>query len=113
MQKRLLLPLFLSIGLVLQGCGSDEAKPAETPLAKVSVLSLQPQAVNFSENLPARVQAFRTAEIRPQVGGIIEKVLFNPNMFGRPGYAFVVSLCFQKKKKKFLCLCHKHLHNQD
>jgi multidrug efflux system membrane fusion protein len=34
MQKHLLLPLFLSIGLVLQGCGSDEAKPAETPLQK-------------------------------------------------------------------------------
>lgn len=87
MQKRLLLPLFLSIGLVLQGCGSDEAKPAETPLAKVSVLSLQPQAVNFSENLPARVQAFRTAEIRPQVGGIIEKVLFKQGSEVKAGQA--------------------------
>ncbi|NNP69595.1 AdeA/AdeI family multidrug efflux RND transporter periplasmic adaptor subunit [Acinetobacter sp. Ac_5812] len=87
MQKHLLLPLFLSIGLVLQGCGSDEAKPVETPPAKVSVLNIQPQSVNFSENLPARVQAFRTAEIRPQVGGIIEKVLFRQGSEVKAGQA--------------------------
>ena len=72
MQKHLLLPLFLSIGLILQGCDSKEATQPEPPPAKVSVLSIQPQSVNFSENLPARVHAFRTAEIRPQVGGIID-----------------------------------------
>ncbi|WP_293745462.1 AdeA/AdeI family multidrug efflux RND transporter periplasmic adaptor subunit [uncultured Acinetobacter sp.] len=87
MQKHLLLPLFLSIGLVLQGCGSDETKSAETPPAKVSVLNIQPQLVNFSENLPARVQAFRTAEIRPQVGGIIEKVLFRQGSEVKAGQA--------------------------
>ncbi|WEH93688.1 efflux RND transporter periplasmic adaptor subunit (plasmid) [Acinetobacter soli] len=76
MKKPLLLPLFLSIGLILQGCGSEEAAQTETPSAKVSVLNVQPQTVNFSENLPARVHAFRVAEIRPQVGGIIQKVLF-------------------------------------
>lgn len=87
MQKHLLLSLFLSIGLVLQGCGSEETKPAETPPAKVSVLNIQPQSVNFSENLPARVQAFRTAEIRPQVGGIIEKVLFKQGSEVKAGQA--------------------------
>lgn len=87
MQKHLLLPLFLSIGLVLQGCGSKEAAQPETPPAKVSVLNIQPQSVNFSENLPARVQAFRTAEIRPQVGGIIEKVLFTQGSEVKAGQA--------------------------
>ncbi|MDR0235296.1 AdeA/AdeI family multidrug efflux RND transporter periplasmic adaptor subunit [Acinetobacter sp.] len=87
MQKHLLLPLFLSIGLILQGCGSKEAAQPETPPAKVSVLSIQPQSVNFSENLPARVQAFRTAEIRPQVGGIIEKVLFTQGSEVKAGQA--------------------------
>lgn len=56
MQKHLLLPLFLSIGLILQGCDSKEVAQAEPPPAKVSVLSIQPQSVDFSENLPARVQ---------------------------------------------------------
>lgn len=87
MQKHLLLPLFLSVGLLMQGCGSKEAAQPETPPAKVSVLSIQPQSVNFSENLPARVQAFRTAEIRPQVGGIIEKVLFTQGSEVKAGQA--------------------------
>lgn len=87
MQKHLLLPLFLSIGLLMQGCGSKEAAQPETPPAKVSVLNIQPQSVNFSENLPARVQAFRMAEIRPQVGGIIEKVLFTQGSEVKAGQA--------------------------
>ncbi|MBE2173699.1 AdeA/AdeI family multidrug efflux RND transporter periplasmic adaptor subunit [Acinetobacter oleivorans] len=87
MQKHLLLPLFLSIGLILQGCGSQETAQAEPAPAKVSVLSIQSQSVNFSENLPARVQAFRTAEIRPQVGGIIERVLFKQGSEVRAGQA--------------------------
>lgn len=87
MQKHLLLPLFLSIGLIIHGCGSEETPQAETPPAKVSVLNLQPQSVNFSENLPARVHAFRTAEIRPQVGGIIEKVLFTQGSEVQAGQA--------------------------
>lgn len=87
MQKHLLLPLFLSTGLVIQGCSSEEKKPVEAPPAKVTVLSLKPQSVNFSENLPARVHAFRTAEIRPQVGGIIEKVLFTQGSEVKAGQA--------------------------
>ena len=87
MPKHLLLPLFLSIGLLLQGCGSEQAAQAKVAPAKVSVLNLQPQSVNFSENLPARVQAFRTAEIRPQVGGIIEKVLFTQGSEVKAGQA--------------------------
>ena len=87
MPKHLLLPLFLSIGLLLQGCGSEQAAQAKVTPAKVSILNLQPQSVNFSENLPARVQAFRTAEIRPQVGGIIEKVLFTQGSEVKAGQA--------------------------
>ncbi|MDH0030294.1 MULTISPECIES: AdeA/AdeI family multidrug efflux RND transporter periplasmic adaptor subunit [unclassified Acinetobacter] len=87
MQKHLLLPLFLSIGLVLQGCGSEQVAQAETTPAKVTIFNIQPQSINFSENLPARVQAFRTAEIRPQVGGIIEKVLFTQGSEVKAGQA--------------------------
>ncbi len=76
-QKHFLVPFVLSFGLVLHGCGNEQVSDQpQVPTAKVTVISIQPQSINFSENLPARVQAFRTAEIRPQVGGIIEKVLF-------------------------------------
>lgn len=78
MYKQLFYFLSPLLGLaVLSGC-SGEQEP-ETPAAaavQVSVTTAQVQLVNFIENLPARVQAYRIAEIRPQVGGIIEKVLF-------------------------------------
>lgn len=76
-QKHFFVPFILSFGLVLHGCGNEQVSDqTQVSTAKVTVISIQPQSINFSENLPARVQAFRTAEIRPQVGGIIEKVLF-------------------------------------
>ncbi|BBQ48834.1 membrane protein [Acinetobacter pittii] len=76
-QKHFLVPFILSFGLVLHGCGNEQVSDqTQVSTAKVTVISIQPQSINFSENLPARVHAFRTAEIRPQVGGIIEKVLF-------------------------------------
>ena len=77
MQKHFLVPFILSFSLVLPGCGTEQTSDQpQVTTAKVTVISVQPQSINFSENLPARVQAFRTAEIRPQVGGIVEKVLF-------------------------------------
>lgn len=76
-QKHFLVPFVLSFVFVLNGCGNEQVSDqTQVSTAKVTVISVQPQSINFSENLPARVQAFRTAEIRPQVGGIIEKVLF-------------------------------------
>lgn len=76
-QKHFLVPFILSFVFVLNGCGNEQVSDqTQVSTAKVTVISIQPQSINFSENLPARVQAFRTAEIRPQVGGIIEKVLF-------------------------------------
>ncbi|MCU4547455.1 efflux RND transporter periplasmic adaptor subunit [Acinetobacter pittii] len=77
MQKHFLVPFVLSFVFVLNGCGNEQVSDqTQVSTAKVTIISIQPQSINFSENLPARVQAFRTAEIRPQVGGIIEKVLF-------------------------------------
>ncbi|MBJ8428932.1 efflux RND transporter periplasmic adaptor subunit [Acinetobacter pittii] len=77
MQKHFLVPFVLSFVFVLNGCGNEQVSDqTQVSTAKVTVISIQPQSINFSENLPARVHAFRTAEIRPQVGGIIEKVLF-------------------------------------
>lgn len=76
-QKHFLVPFVLSFVFMLNGCGNEQVSDqTQVSTAKVTVISIQPQSINFSENLPARVQAFRTAEIRPQVGGIIEKVLF-------------------------------------
>lgn len=48
--------------------------------ANVSVTVLEPGTVTLVDELPARVSAFRTAEIRSQVGGIVEKRYFEQGM---------------------------------
>ena len=42
----------------------------------VGVVTLQPQAYTLTSELPGRTTAFRVAEVRPQVNGIILKRLF-------------------------------------
>lgn len=49
---------------------------SETQPARVRVMTVQPEAVTVYDELPGRVSAFRTAEIRAQVSGIILKKLF-------------------------------------
>lgn len=71
----MLLAIFTVIGCSKQD-GSSAPEQNSTASTSVTVILVQPQAVNIVENLPARIQAYRIAEIRPQVGGIIEKRLF-------------------------------------
>lgn len=70
--------------LVLAGCdrGAQEAAPVP---AQVSVLTLTARQVTLEDELPGRVAAVRTAEIRPQVGGIIQRRLFEQGAEIRAG----------------------------
>ena len=62
--------------LVLAGCDSaPEQSEAAAPL-QVSVLTLETHELSVSEDLPARVAAVRSAEIRAQIGGIVQRRLF-------------------------------------
>ncbi|WP_271408776.1 efflux RND transporter periplasmic adaptor subunit [Pseudomonas sp. Q1-7] len=61
--------------LGLTGCQEASAPPpAQTP--KVGVVTLQPQSFTLTTELPGRTSAYRIAEVRPQVNGIIQKRLF-------------------------------------
>ncbi|MET4170276.1 multidrug efflux system membrane fusion protein [Bradyrhizobium sp. LA6.1] len=74
-----ILFLFLN-ALCLAGCDKDKhdgSAQVGAPPALVTVLSVKPETVTLVDELPGRVAAFRTAEIRPQVGGILEKRLFD------------------------------------
>lgn len=62
--------------LLLAACDGKQQAPAGAPPAEVSVLTVQPQNVTLSTELPGRTSAYRVAEVRPQVGGIIVKRLF-------------------------------------
>ncbi|MEL7558227.1 efflux RND transporter periplasmic adaptor subunit [Stutzerimonas chloritidismutans] len=62
--------------LALAGCdAAPEQTEAVAPL-QVSVLTLQTHDLAISEDLPARVSAVRSAEIRAQIGGIVQRRLF-------------------------------------
>ena len=62
--------------LLAAGCGDKPAEEAPPPPPKVSVVTVGTQAVAVTAELPGRVTAMRTAEVRPQVSGIVQKRLF-------------------------------------
>lgn len=65
----------LTMALVLAACG--QAEPVATPVApRVSTVLLASSPLNVTEDLPGRVAAWRVAEIRPQISGIIRQRLF-------------------------------------
>lgn len=70
------IPLFV-ITALLSGCDNSEDSSAAKPgLPRVDVVTLHTQPVTLSSQLPGRTVAVRTAEVRPQVDGIILKRLF-------------------------------------
>jgi len=65
----------LLLGLISGGCDRQKAQ-SPPPTAEVSVITLKPQKVMLTTELPGRTSAYLIAEVRPQVGGIIQKRLF-------------------------------------
>lgn len=62
--------------LLLAGC-QDEAPPQQArPAPQVGVVTLEAQPFTLTSELPGRTAAFRVAEVRPQVDGIVLKRLF-------------------------------------
>ncbi|OEC33720.1 membrane fusion protein, multidrug efflux system [Pseudomonas cuatrocienegasensis] len=60
---------------LLSGCEQEQAPPpAQKP--QVGVVTLQAQPFALTTELPGRTSAYRIAEVRPQVNGIILKRLF-------------------------------------
>ena len=66
----------VALATLLSGCGKkeQEAPPPQTP--EVGVVTLKAQPYTLTTELPGRTTAFRVAEVRPQVNGIILKRLF-------------------------------------
>jgi membrane fusion protein (multidrug efflux system) len=65
----------VALASLLSGCKKEEAAPAAPP-PQVGVVTLQPQSFTLTSELPGRTSAYRIAEVRPQVNGIILKRLF-------------------------------------
>lgn len=74
-RKLFLLSMVIVVGLFPGGCGKNppSAPPAVPEVATVKVTT---GPVALTTELPGRTSAYRVAEIRPQVNGLIQKRLF-------------------------------------
>ncbi|HIE5883257.1 efflux RND transporter periplasmic adaptor subunit [Stenotrophomonas maltophilia] len=77
--------LIAALALAMTACSAPEATPEAAP--RVSVVTVGPQVVQRDDELPGRVAAVRTAQIRAQVGGIVQRRLFEQGAEVRAGQA--------------------------
>ncbi len=93
MKKNRNVGILVLLGIVSMVWGllaCDRAKETPSPkgdpqAVEVSVLTLQPEQATVTTELSGRVSAYLVAEVRPQVGGIIQKVLFTEGSEVREG----------------------------
>lgn len=62
--------------LVLSGCGQPANSEAAAAAPDVGIVEIRTQAITLTTELSGRTSAFQVSEVRPQVGGIIQKRLF-------------------------------------
>ena len=66
----------LFCGVTLTACGGHAASAPTPHPVDVTVVTLKPQPVTITTELPGRTSSFRVAEVRPQVSGVLLKRLF-------------------------------------
>ena len=63
--------------LLTVGCQNQKQEAQrQAPTPQVAALTIQTQPIMLTSELPGRISAYRVAEIRPQVSGLIQKRLF-------------------------------------
>jgi membrane fusion protein (multidrug efflux system) len=78
--------LLICTVLLLAGCQRESGSAGGTPPpAEVGVVTIEPQAVTLTTELPGRTSPFRIAEVRPQVTGVLLKRLFTEGAEVREG----------------------------
>jgi membrane fusion protein (multidrug efflux system) len=83
MQQKMILSLIALAALqILTGCG-DKPGQAQAqggaggmPPPEVEVITVAPTTVTLTQELPGRLEAIRTAQVRARVEGVVEKRLF-------------------------------------
>jgi len=88
----LLFALLIS-GLLVAGCSDKTPAAGKAPAGaareptKVGVITVQAQAQTLTSALPGRTSAFMSADIRPQINGIVQKRLFTEGATVKAGQA--------------------------
>jgi membrane fusion protein (multidrug efflux system) len=70
------LTLLATAPLLLAGCKEDQKQAGPPPKPEVTIVTLKAQNVAITTELPGRTSAFRVAEVRPQVNGVVQKRMF-------------------------------------
>ncbi|OGV59088.1 MAG: efflux transporter periplasmic adaptor subunit [Lentisphaerae bacterium GWF2_52_8] len=73
-----IVPAFAAVCMMscMQGCGPKKGAAPPPPLPEVSVITVKTEESALATELPGRVTPLLVAEVRPQIGGIIQKRLF-------------------------------------
>jgi len=82
---RIDLALVVSAAAALGGCTPAQAQPGAAPPVEVGVITLEPQSVALSTDLPGRTNAVLVADVRPQVSGLLLKRIFTEGADVRAG----------------------------
>jgi membrane fusion protein (multidrug efflux system) len=69
------LTVLLALSTVLAACGGT-APPPQPPAPAVTVVTLKPEPITLTRELPGRTNPSLVAEVRPQVTGIVQDQLF-------------------------------------
>jgi membrane fusion protein (multidrug efflux system) len=83
-RRAICLPLILS--LLIVACEA-EAPPPQQGAPAVTVITLGPERVELTRQLPGRTSAWLVAEVRPQVTGIVKERLFTEGSLVQAGQA--------------------------
>jgi len=74
-----------ALALLLSACGGGGEQQAPAGPPEVGVVTVKEGAVTLSSELPGRTTAFETADVRPQVNGLILQRLFQEGDMVRAG----------------------------
>jgi len=72
-----LIPLFAMMALLSACSEPDSADATASQVPQVGVVTIDAEHFLLTSELPGRTKAYRVAEVRPQVNGIIQKRLFD------------------------------------
>ena len=73
---RICAGVVVTVAVVLTACNAKKEPPPPPPPVAVKVVTLAPQSVSITTDLPGRTVPYRVADIRPQVSGVILKRMF-------------------------------------
>lgn len=79
---------FAALALLVSACedkNTEATAPSAAPATEVGFVTLQPSTINLVAEMPGRTVAFRKADVRPQVDGIINKRSFTEGAYVEAG----------------------------